>query len=115
MAKKKKILPWFKVYSANLGVIKGIEDPYKVGLGIIAAMEYVNQPDDEETIKAGIEDPITLIAYNTFKQGVDESIQYYKDRVEDGRNGWLKKLEEAEKRGEEKARQKYIQDTNLYN
>lgn len=89
---KTKKLPWFKVYTTSLGVLKNI-DPAKVGAGLILALEYMNNPENEAAIKEKITDEITLIAFTTLQQGIDDSLQEYAERVEDGKRGAAAKKE----------------------
>lgn len=101
MAKQKDKKPsWFKIYSSNRRTYEAIPNE-SLGAAFKAAMKYFEAGGKDEEIAAGIEDGLTKVAFETFLTGVNESIEEYNKRVEDGRRG-----QEAKQNKEQTAAQK---------
>ena len=96
MAKKR--VTWFRIYTTNRGAIESISDE-KVGMALKAAFRYFGKGEVDEDASAAFDDPETRIAFGIFKQGIDDSIEEYEARVEDGKKG----AEERKKREIQKA------------
>lgn len=98
--KKDKRPSWFKIYSSNRRTYDAIPNE-SLGAAFKAAMRYFETGGKDEAIAAGITDELTKIAFETFLTGVNESIEEYSKRVEDGRRG-----QEAKQNKEQTAAQK---------
>ena len=85
MAKSRKI-PWFRVYTSSKGALQSIDDE-KLGKALKAALKYFDNNGNFENTGNGIADKETLIAFNILKQGIDDSLEEYNARVEDGKKG----------------------------
>lgn len=116
MARPKKTegLLWFRIYSTARGTFDGIEDE-KIGAALKAALRYFEAvqaaaADSEEKaaqareaaerIEAGITDPITKIAFLTFKTGIEDSITAHAFNVNNGRAGQEAKQKNAQKQAQ---------------
>lgn len=95
MARTDKRIPWFKVYTANRGTLEAISSD-KLGDALKLALRYFESRGEDASIEQSIRDIETRIAFNTLKQGADDSIKDYADRQADGKRGAEEKRKKAQ-------------------
>lgn len=89
MAKSKRP-QWFRVYLTSRSTLDSI-DSTKLGDALKAALKYFDEMGRNAETEKRLADTETRIAFATIKQGIDDSLDEYAERVEDGKKGAAEK------------------------
>ena len=81
-----KKLTWFRLYGTSAGTLKMIDSSY-LGDALKLSLDYFASMGTDSSIEKNIYDIQTKIAFGAIKQGIDDSIQEYNERVADGKKG----------------------------
>lgn len=75
---------WFKCFLSSKAVLDSIADE-NVGKGLKAAFAYFDDGTVTEL------DPLSYVAFSALKPYIDEAVNDYEKRVQDGRSGACKR------------------------
>ena len=83
---KKRKLTWFRMYIQHKSILETLSSQ-SVGNALKIALEDFDKGGEDFDPSSSISDKETLIAFAAFRQGIDDSLNEYKARIEDGKRG----------------------------